>query len=134
MIFQKNQVYTFHKKAAADGTVSFNRWTPPPIKISFSILIRKSDQKSFSKIRHKKQIKTNGFIDECCKIIILIKTNYERVLNILGVLPVDRICTENHFVENCIKKKKKKKSIRSKVMYSNLFMIRTFFFSESNLP
>ena len=31
-------------------------------------------------------------------------TNYEGILNFLGVLYVDRICTEERFVENRIKK------------------------------
>ena len=30
--------------------------------------------------------------------------NYEGILNILGVLYVDRICTQDYFVENYIKK------------------------------
>ena len=34
---------------------------------------------------------------------MMVKTNYKGILNILGFLYVDRICTEDHFVENRIK-------------------------------
>ena len=56
---------------------------------------------------------------------IFVQTNYTSILNILGVLCVDRICTEDHSVDN-----RTKKSIRSKVIksYSDLFMKNTFFF------
>ena len=50
-----------------------------------------------------------------------LKTNYKGILNILGVLYVDRICTEDHFLENRIK------TFPSVQKYSDLFMIHTFF-------
>ena len=34
---------------------------------------------------------------------MIVKTNYKGILNILAVLYIDRICTEDHFVENRIK-------------------------------
>ena len=52
----------------------------------------------------------------------------KEILNILGVLYVDRICTEDHFVENRIK-------IFPSVQKLQWFIYDTFLFStESNLP
>ena len=47
---------------------------------------------------------------------------YKGILNILGVLYVDRICTEDQFVENRIKKCPSVQTFNS-----DLFMIHTFY-------